>query len=127
VETGRTGRVHTARLYVDGERAAEAAGFPKLTLPYGGEEVLVAFDAAGLVDGQAARCELRPPEPGEEGRGKDEPVKDGPAAGDAAGKAVAFAPPEGTRAARREAFARAHPVLYASRHVAVAAARVLLP
>ncbi len=39
-------------------RAAEAAGFPAATLPYGDEEVVVAFDVRGLLDGQAARCAL---------------------------------------------------------------------
>ncbi|WP_207934835.1 hypothetical protein, partial [Actinomadura sp. KC06] len=40
---------------------------------------------------------------------------------------IAFGPAEGTRAARREALARAHPVLYASRHVVAAAGRVVFP
>jgi hypothetical protein len=38
-----------------------------------------------------------------------------------------FTPPEGSRAARRERLARRYPRLYASRHVAAAVAKVLLP
>ncbi|MGI5169624.1 hypothetical protein ACQEU3_35265 [Spirillospora sp. CA-253888] len=38
-----------------------------------------------------------------------------------------FAPPEGTRAHKREKFAREHPKVYAARHVALAAGKVLWP
>jgi hypothetical protein len=100
----------------------------KAELPYGQWSVAVVFDAAGLLDGQAARCALTPPKPAEDdttGKG----VEDGKGGEDDAvgGEPVAFEPPAGTRAARREAFARARPVLYASRHVVVAAGKVLFP
>ncbi|MFD0905834.1 hypothetical protein [Actinomadura sediminis] len=121
-ETRRDGRRRTVRLYVDGVPAGEASGFNPVTVPFGDAAVRAVFDAVGLVDGQAARCELVP-------RGGDrEGAEDGdePAA-ETARKGVPFTPPEGTRAARREALARAHPVLYASRHVVVAAGKVLFP
>ncbi|MFC9974593.1 hypothetical protein ACFVH6_27185 [Spirillospora sp. NPDC127200] len=38
-----------------------------------------------------------------------------------------FSPPEGTRAHKREKFAREHPKVYAARHVALAAGKVLWP
>ncbi|WP_433471795.1 hypothetical protein ACQPZP_22985 [Spirillospora sp. CA-142024] len=126
VETERAGWDHIARLYVDGDRVEEGKDFPKVTLPYGELSVVVGFDVRGLADGQAARCELRPPKPAEDDERDAEP--DGEPDRERAGfEPVAFEPPEGTRAARREAFARAHPALYASRHVAVATGQVLFP
>lgn len=129
VETGRAGWDRFARLYVDGVREAAVDGvLLKAELPYGQWSVAVVFDAAGLLDGQAARCALTPPKPAEDdttGKG----VEDGKGGEDDAvgGEPVAFEPPAGTRAARREAFARTRPVLYASRHVVVAAGKVLFP
>ncbi|WP_067472565.1 hypothetical protein [Actinomadura hibisca] len=38
-----------------------------------------------------------------------------------------FAPPEGTRAHKREKFAREHPKVYAARHVALATSKVIWP
>lgn len=131
VETERAGWDHTARLYADGERLAEATGFPKVTLPFGELEVVAAFDAMGLVTGQAARCVLRVREAGEDGESAEEAEEEAEerTSGETAAvrEPVAFEPPAGTRAARREAFARAHPELYASRHVAAAVGRVLFP
>lgn len=113
VETDRDGWDRTVRLHVDGEAAGQVtSGAMKAALPYGDASVAVAFDVLGLVDGQAARCELVPV-PAEEGADDEEKA--------------AFEPGEGTRAARREALARAHPVLYASRHVAAATAKVVFP
>lgn len=122
VETGRDGWNRFARLYVDGEPAAETTTDAlKATLTHGEASVAVAFDVLGLLDGQAARCDLAPPAPGK--------TEDGGAGGAKAASQPSepFEPPGGTRAARREALARAHPVLYASRHVAVAAGKMLLP
>lgn len=116
---------HKARLYVDGDRTEEATGFPKATLAYGELSVVVAFDARGLLDGQAAHCELRPPKPGEDAEDAEDEEKD--EEDESPADPVTFEPPAGTRAARREAFARAHPTLYASRHVAIATGQVLFP
>ncbi|MFC4053602.1 hypothetical protein ACFOY4_28265 [Actinomadura syzygii] len=117
VETARVGWDRAVRLFVDGEPAGDTTTDEmKAELPYGEMRVAVAFDLHGLVDGQAARCDLVPAT-GEDGDGD----------GDSGGGRVAFAPGAGTRAARREALARAHPFLYASRHVAAATAKVLLP
>ncbi|MFI0373996.1 hypothetical protein ACH35V_39575 [Actinomadura sp. 1N219] len=131
VETARAGWNRTVRLFVDGEPAGDAAaGWLKASLPYGDMSVDVVFDAVGLVDGQASRCALVPPAPAE-----DVPEKVSLVKGAGAGRGgrperierLAFGPAEGTRAARREALARAHPVLYASRHVVAAAGRVVFP
>ncbi|WUI03237.1 hypothetical protein OHR68_15975 [Spirillospora sp. NBC_00431] len=114
VETARAGWDRVVRLFVDGAPAGEAtADWVKATLPYGDRAVVVGFDALGLLDGQAARCELT----GTQNTGTK-------ATG---GEGAGFEPAEGTRAARREALARAHPALYASRHVAAAAGRVVFP
>lgn len=123
-ETSRAGWERCVRLYVDGEPAGEASGFNPVTVPFGDAAVRAVFDAVGLVDGQAARCELVPraQEKGEDSETGGEESGDEPD-----GKGVRFRPPEGSRAARREALARAHPVLYASRHVVLAAGQVLLP
>ncbi|TDC79061.1 hypothetical protein, partial [Actinomadura sp. 7K507] len=61
VGTGRAGWSRVVRLYVDGELAEEATAVRKATLPYGEMTVAVAFGRLGLLDGQAARCELVPP------------------------------------------------------------------
>jgi hypothetical protein len=111
VETERAGWDHTARLYADGERLAEATGFPKVTLPFGELEVVAAFDAMGLVTGQAARCVLRVPEAGEDGESAEEAEEKTSGETAAVREPVAFEPPVGTRAARREAFARSQPEL----------------
>ncbi|RSN43746.1 hypothetical protein DMH08_37820, partial [Actinomadura sp. WAC 06369] len=129
-ETSRAGWRRRVRLYVDGESAGEASGFNPVAVPFEDAAVRAVFDVAGLVDGQAARCEFvaRDREEGEDGNEEsgDEPDASG-GSDEPDGKGVRFAPPEGSRAARREALARAHPVLYASRHVVVAAGQVLLP
>ncbi|TDD86720.1 hypothetical protein [Actinomadura rubrisoli] len=129
VGTERTGWKQLARLYADGEQAGEATGGPLIKIPYGELTVQVWFDVRGLLDGQAARCHLAPPEPSEpsdtEGEeGKDDDADDG---GGAEQGKIPFVPAEGTRAARREALALAHPALYASRHVVLATGKVLLP
>ncbi|TYK45039.1 hypothetical protein [Actinomadura decatromicini] len=114
VETARAGWDRTVRLFVDGEPAGDTTTDEmKAELPYGEMNVAVAFDLLGLVDGQAARCDLVAADHGEEG--------------DSGGGRVAFEPGAGTRAARREALARTHPFLYASRHVAAATAKALFP
>ncbi|MQY08799.1 hypothetical protein ACRB68_69100 [Actinomadura sp. RB68] len=121
VESERRGWLRTARLTVDGEPAGqdEQVLF-QARFPYGEHTVLVGYDLRGLLDGQAARVRLDPPEP------KDGGNKDGDAKDDAAKpEGVAFTPPEGTRAARRERFAMQHPGLYASRHVVLAVGKVL--
>ncbi|RFS83874.1 hypothetical protein D0T12_16825 [Actinomadura spongiicola] len=147
VETERVGWNRVVRLFVDGDLAGETTtDWLTATVPYGdGLSVVVGFDAVGYGDGQAARCDLVPSSPGEDEAGPDPagesptvslekgPHKGGDRGGDRGGDQdaeadrVAFEPPEGTRAARREALARAHPTLYASRHVAVAVGRVLFP
>ncbi|RKS73500.1 hypothetical protein BZB76_4193 [Actinomadura pelletieri DSM 43383] len=147
VETGRVGWNRVVRLFVDGDLAGETTtDWLTATLPYGepsgGSSVVVGFDALGFVDGQAARCDLVPSTPGEDEAGpdtatipdsaptvnlnkdRDEARNEGEEVG---AERVAFEPAEGTRAARREALARAHPTLYASRHVVVAVGRVLFP
>ncbi|TYB41359.1 hypothetical protein [Actinomadura chibensis] len=122
VETARVGWYRAVRLFVDGEPAGDATtDAMKAELPYGEMSVAVAFDLLGLVDGQAARCDLVPADHSEASDdGEDDES-------DPDGGRVAFEPGAGTRAARREALARAHPVLYASRHVAAATAKVLFP
>ncbi|MFI0487599.1 hypothetical protein [Actinomadura sp. 9N215] len=140
IETGRSGWNRFARLFADGDPAGEAStDWLTVTLPYGEGSVAVVFDALGFVDGQAARCELSPPSPagtGAQGTGTDEGTaagqdteagNGGEAAEGGEPEKVAFEPAEGTRAARREALARAHPTLYASRHVAAAVGRVVFP
>lgn len=139
-ETSRAGRRRVVRLYADGEPAGDAAGFNAVTVPFGDAAVRAVFDLVGLVDGQAARCELvRRDRDGEEeadGPEGDAPGGDweesdggGDGGGDGEGgrAGVPFTPPEGSRAARREELARAHPVLYASRHIVPAAGKVLFP
>ncbi|MFD0690193.1 hypothetical protein [Actinomadura fibrosa] len=205
IETERTGWTRVARLTVDGEAAGEATGDGLvLTVPYGAATVRVTFDLHGFLDGQAARCELAPPEPKDadekagdgtavEAPGSEEAAREalrkasdqlphrvradvadegssqvpggasdltpaqvpdedpsraadraparvldknsdedsGLASGEVSGgparQGVPFVPPAGSRAAKREALALAHPVLYASRHVVIAIAKVLFP
>ncbi|MFV2172985.1 hypothetical protein ACFHW2_23270 [Actinomadura sp. LOL_016] len=131
-ETGRAGRRRVLRVYADGEPAGDAAGFNTVTVPFGDAAVRAVFDLVGLVDGQAARCELvrddRDREAEADGPEGDDPGGDRDGGDDGRDRAgVPFAPPEGSRAARREELARAHPVLYASRHVVLAAGKVLFP
>lgn len=131
VGTERTGWKPAARLRVDGAEAGEVTGGPRLKLPYGEMTVVVAFDVLGLLDGQAARCELAPPDRDEDGPDEKTEAEDEAGGGkaDSGGKPepVPFTPPEGTRAAKREALALSHPTLYASRHMVVATGKVLFP
>jgi hypothetical protein len=120
VETGRAGWDRVARLFVDGAPAGEATtDWLRTTLPYGDLTVVVVFDALGFVDGQAARCDLTR----DNANDKDDNANDD----GEEWEPVAFEAAAGTRAARREALARAHPSLYASRHVAEAVGRVAFP
>ncbi|MFI0408963.1 hypothetical protein [Actinomadura sp. 3N508] len=126
-ETARQGWNRVVRLFVDGAPAGEATtDWLKASLPHGDMRVEVVFDVLGLADGQAARCDLvRAPDGDAPGRVS---LEKGTGTGkDGKPERVAFEPAEGTRAARREALARAHPFLYASRHVAAAAGRVVFP
>ncbi|TDB75453.1 hypothetical protein E1264_39830 [Actinomadura sp. KC216] len=134
-ETARAGWNRVVRLFVDGEPAGEATtDWLKASVPYGDSSVEVVFDVLGLVDGQAARCDLVPPAPAGDAPERvslekgARPRKDADGA-EKGGKRekIAFEAPAGTRAARREALARAHPVLYASRHVVAAVGRVVFP
>ncbi|MEV5831775.1 hypothetical protein AB0L25_40050 [Spirillospora sp. NPDC052242] len=128
-ETSLAGWRRCVRLYVDSAPAGEASGFNPVAVPFGDAEVRAVFDPVGLVDGQAARCELVPraQEGGEDAEDGEKSGDESDGSDEADGKGVRFAPPEGSRAARREALARAHPVLFASRHVVLAAGQVLLP
>lgn len=132
VETARVGWMRVVRLYVDGVQQAEAQALHQAKFPYGDMCVQVAFDPLGLLDGQAARCVLAPPRPGDDSTGakgdtRPDTKEDGGDGAEKAGRQVhPFTAPEGTRAARRERLAREHPALYASRHVVAATAKVVL-
>ncbi|GLW67594.1 hypothetical protein Arub01_58370 [Actinomadura rubrobrunea] len=147
VETERVGWMRIVRLYVDGVQHAQTEALHQARIPYRDRSVLVAFDPLGLLDGQAARCVLTPPRPADgtgheteqgadDGTGNDaqdgsdddtdDDTDDDRGGGTDEGDTnLPFTPPEGSRAARRERFARRHPALYASRHVAAATAKVV--
>ncbi|WP_433322938.1 hypothetical protein [Spirillospora sp. CA-294931] len=129
VETERGQWHRAARLYVDGDLTEEDAKVQhQAKLPYGDLKVVVAFDALGLLDGQAARCalEIPPPDP-KAAEGKVSLIKEDDWRSRVKSKLIPFDPPEGTRAEKRERLAARHPGLYASRHVALAVGKVLFP
>jgi hypothetical protein len=133
----RDGLRTRAALLRDGEPVAEAVGLGAVLLPLvadAGERgpTAVAFTLLPGVVSRALLLVPRPPvdpdaEP--EGRGPaDEVLGELPAplARFATARRHAFAPPVGSPAARLAAFERAHPRLWASRHVALASAKVAL-
>lgn len=89
------------RLVVDGDEVAEAKAAGRQTLSGAGVEVRI----------------FQPPWGGG--------LRDAELLADNA--VVALAPAPGSRAARREDFARRHPLLYSARHVATGVAQVLIP
>ncbi|MFI0356347.1 hypothetical protein [Actinomadura sp. 9N407] len=114
-----TGGGRELRLYVDGDLVAtKATSSKKAKLTHEDLTVRATWDWRG----ELSNCALVPART--EADIKD--AKDLKELIDKSGETW-FTPPEGSRAARRERLARRHPRLYASRHVALAAARVLLP
>jgi hypothetical protein len=103
----RTGRLTSVtRLLVDGASAGESAGRP--------------LQREAVITGAGVRVSLR--------RGLTSALSEAvarPEGGDAS-QEVAFAPPPDTPQARLAALARERPGLYASRHVAAAAAKLAL-
>lgn len=93
----------TVRLLVDGEEAAQAKGSKRVDVTADDLQVRTWLAWHGE---SFKRAEL---------------VVDGDAA-----RPIPLDPPPGTLAARREAFARRHPALYASHHAAAGVAKVLL-
>ena len=109
------------RLYVDGEEVASTSvsgGTKTAKLTHGDHTVKVTWDWRGHL----SMVVLRPATP-------DLDIKDIEDVKNlvSGGHETWFTPPEGSRAARRERLARRYPRLYASRHVAAAVAKVLLP
>ncbi|MFB4320405.1 hypothetical protein [Actinomadura sp. 21ATH] len=117
--SGSAGTKRGIRLYRDGDLVAEeTTSQKKVKLTHEGLTVKASWDWRG----ELAHCALVPAE-------LDLDIKDAKdvrALIDRSGETW-FTPPEGSRAARREALARRHPRLYAARHVALATAKVLLP
>ncbi|MEW2358931.1 hypothetical protein [Spirillospora sp. NPDC029432] len=117
--SGATDVKRGIRLYLDGDMVAEATtSQKKVKLTHEDLTVKASWDWRG----ELSHCALAPAAP--ELEIKD--AKDVRALIDRSGETW-FTPPEGSRAARREALARRHPRLYAARHVVLAAAKVLLP
>src|SRR5262245_13478712 len=103
----RTGRLTSVtRLVVDGAPAGASVGRP--------------LQRDGVIEGAGVRVTVRRGFTGTLAEAVARPV------GGDVSLEVAFAPPPGTRQARLAALAHQRPALYASRHVAVAAAKLAL-
>ncbi|GAA4871493.1 hypothetical protein [Saccharopolyspora cebuensis] len=105
----RTGGQTEVELFRDAERVGSATGLGPLRIPLDEGEPTTAVRVLSPLPGLVVGAQLRVPE-----------------ADDRAAEQVPFEPPAGTPAARLLAFQRAHPALYASRHVVGAVAKVLL-
>jgi hypothetical protein len=108
LETDSSGWQTVARLFVDGQQAAERKGSGKSIEVAGGElTAVVRLNWLGqATEVLAVTAGIDPKKADEEG--------------------MAFAPPPGSRAARMEAFRREHPALYAARHVVLAAVQTVV-
>ena len=110
VEGPRSRATRRLRLFVDGEEVAEREVAGRKTTRITHEDTTVRAEWDRL--GNLAVVALLP------GGIKDLVT---------GGGEIWFTPPPGSRAERRERFARRHPRLFAARHVAAAVAKVLLP
>ncbi|GLZ03354.1 hypothetical protein Acsp03_08210 [Actinomadura sp. NBRC 104412] len=132
VEGPRSRTTRHLRLFVDGEQVAEqkVTGNKTTRITHGDTTVRAEWDRLGHLAVVALL-----PAPGDAAALKDvndiKDVRDLDLAGlkelVTGGGEIWFTPPPGSRAERRERFARRHPRLFAARHVAAAVAKVLLP
>ncbi|REE96928.1 hypothetical protein [Thermomonospora umbrina] len=121
-------------LYGDGEAVADGAGVGRVLLPLPGDDaddtgpsVLVISAPPGTI----ARALLLVPKASEAADDEDDEEDELPEGlaklvGFASAEKHPFEPPPGTLGARLLTFQRRHPKLYASRHVVLATAQVLL-
>ncbi|MFI6519070.1 hypothetical protein ACIBF1_26180 [Spirillospora sp. NPDC050679] len=157
VEASPRGKTRRARLLVDGRQVAEKetkaksltvrlaeVAEPGVLAEFGGEAQLKVI-WGWLGDPDRVAVLVPKPKDEDDGEGGEVSLKKAEKPKDEAEKKrekekeealnellkrfdeLPFSPPEGTRAHKREKFAREHPKVYAARHVALAAGKVLWP